>query len=120
MAVFINHSNHLSEKWPAGQKEAALAYGEIVDLEFPVVKADCNEDVVRGMAKEAFAKITAMHPVAVLCQGEYTYTYELVKMLKEAGITTVAACSERKASEVSNGEISRKITYFQFVRFRKY
>lgn len=120
MEVFINHSNHPSEKWPAGQKEAALAYGKIVDLDFPAVKADCSEDDVRGLAKETFAKITAMHPAAVLCQGEYTYTYELVKMLQEAGIDVFAACSERKAGEVLEGEISRKISYFQFVRFRKY
>ncbi len=120
MAVFINHSNHSSEKWPTGQKEAALAYGEIVDLDFPMVKADCSEDDVRGMAKETFDKITAIHPAAVLCQGEYTYTYELVKMLKEAGITAIAACSERKVREELEGDVTRKISYFQFKRFREY
>ena len=35
--IYINCSNPASTAWPATQKVSAEAYGEIVDVKFPVV-----------------------------------------------------------------------------------
>ena len=120
MSIFINHSNHPSENWSSVQRAAALEYGSIVDLDFPMIKSDLDEGDVLDAARKTYEQIVALKPSVVLCQGEYTYTYELVKLLKQAGITVVAACSERRVREEQEGDVSRKVSYFQFVRFRKY
>lgn len=120
MTVFVNHSNHPSEKWSAAQRESALEYGRIVDLAFPMIKSDWDEDAVSAVAKETYEQIIPLNPAIVLCQGEFTYTFDLVRLLKEAGITVVAACSERKVREEQEGDVSRRVSYFEFVRFREY
>lgn len=120
MSVFINHSNHISDNWSQAQREAALAYGNIVDMPFPELRADYSEQKIREVIQRYLSEILAMNPVAVLCQGEFTYTYGLVSLLKEHGITVLAACSERNSREELQGGVSRKVSYFKFVQFRKY
>lgn len=120
MAVFINHTNHPAASWSPEQKQAALAYGPIMDFAFPELSANYTKKQIAELTQKSFAQILAMHPSAVLCQGEFTYTYGLVKLLKEKGIPALAACSERIAHEEQQGGISRKVSYFQFVQFREY
>lgn len=120
MSVFINHSNHLSANWSQAQREAALAYGSIVDVPFPELQANYSEQKISEVIQRYLSEILAMAPVAVLCQGEFTYTYGLVRLLKEHGITVLAACSERSSREETQGDVSRKVSYFKFVRFREY
>ena len=120
MTTFINHTNHPSANWSPEQKQAALAYGTITDMAMPELPAHYTEEQVAELTNQTFAKILALHPAAVLCQGEFTYTYGLVKRLKERGIPVLAACSERNVHEESNGSVSRKVSYFRFVQFRQY
>lgn len=120
MAIFINHSNHPSADWSQKQQDAALAYGTIVDLPFPELHADYTEQQISEAVQESLHKIVALAPAAVLCQGEFTYTYGLVRLLKEKGIKVLAACSERMAHEKWNDGVSCKVSYFKFVRFREY
>ncbi len=120
MSVFINHTNHPAANWPLEQKQAALAYGPIMDLAFPEIHGNYTEQQIVELIQKSYAQILALHPSAVLCQGEFTYTYGLVNLLKENGIPVLAACSERIAQEEQHGNISRKVSYFQFVQFRKY
>ena len=119
--MFINHTNHASAKWPAAQKEAARTWGEIEDLPFPDIGADWDEERVAQLAEENAAKILAKKPRAVLCQGEFTYVYHLVNLLRAAGVTVLAAASRREAVEEQSQDGSvRKISRFVFTRFREY
>lgn len=120
MSIFINHSNHPSANWSQEQKEAALAHGDIVDMPFPELHADYTEQQISEAVQKSLDKILALAPAAVLCQGEFTYTYSLVRLLKERGIKVLAACSERRAHEKWEDGVSCKVSYFKFVQFREY
>ena len=119
--VFINHTNHPSSRWEEGQRSAAEIYGTIVDVAFPVIPADWEEEEVRRLAEENAHAILAYRPSAVLVQGEFSYTFALVSILKEAGIATLSACSERHVTERTdeNGETVRE-SRFAFRGFRTY
>ena len=120
-AIFINHTNHAVQAWSPEQRRAAEKLGRIAELPFPQVQADWDEAMVAGLAVSMAAKIAAMQPGAVLCQGEFTYTYRLVELLKLSHIPVLAACSERRVREWTDAQgQTRKESVFQFVRFRRY
>lgn len=120
-SVFINLSNHPSNKWDEGQKKAALRYGEIIDMPFPDIPAQADESEVVKLADQYFARILEYKCSAVMIQGEFTFTYHLVKLLEGKQIPTLAACSERSVEEIINpdGSNSKKVN-FRFVKFRRY
>ena len=62
------------------------------------------------------AKNMKMEPAAVMCQGEFTFVYSLVRRLKEKKVVCLAACSERMVADTADGKIVR----FEFVKFREY
>ena len=119
--VFINYSNHPSAKWNVAQRRSALQYGDIVDVPFLKVDPTSSTSQVVEQARGELRKITRWHPVAVLCQGEFTMTHALIRLLQEEHIPVVTACSERKTTEAINdaGE-TVKMTTFSFVAFREY
>lgn len=88
----------------------------IIDLPFPQVPATWDETQVAALAEEQVRQISALHPASVLCQGEFTLVYQVVQGLKALGIPVLAACSERNTITEGN----KKISIFQFVRFRSY
>jgi len=118
---FINHTNHPSSRWSAEQISAAKVYGEIIDMAFPAVSAEATADEVRELVQRNLEKILEQEPSAVLCQGEFNYTFAMVEQLKALGIKVVAATSERVAIEeiLSDGS-TRQISTFRFVQFREY
>lgn len=118
---FINLSNHPSAGWEEKQKEAAQHWGAIIDYPFPAVDAQSSTQDVKELAKTIVIDVLKKNPAAVMCQGEMTLTYEIVKLLEEQGVTVLAACSERKISETTlpDGTYQKK-AIFQFVRFREY
>ncbi len=113
---FINFTNHPSDRWEEEQRKAALEYGEIIDLPFPNVSPQGDEQYIDRMAGECVSQILQFHPAAVLCQGEFCLAYQVICRLREKGIQVVAACSERIAREVGQ----KKETVFAFVQFRGY
>lgn len=119
--MFINFSNHRYENWGEKQKEAAAVWGEAKDLSFPYVSPEADERQIQETADQAVKDIMELKPDAVMCQGEFTLSYAVVKRLKEHGITVVSACSERRVTEELLGDgSSRKMSQYQFVRFREY
>lgn len=114
---FINFSNHPSAKWGKEQIDAALVYGTIVDYPFPAVAASISNSEIKDMAEKISAEIMNMEPAAVMCQGEFTLAYAVIRMLREKRITVVAACSERCVVEDS---ANVKTVVFQFEQFREY
>ena len=80
--IFINHTNHPSARWSAEQLAASRAYGQIADVPFPAVDAEATAEEVRELVRAQADRIMAMEPAAVLCQGEFNYTFALVEQLK--------------------------------------
>lgn len=120
-AVFINHSNHPVARWSVEQKAAAQAYGDVVDLPFPAIPANASEDDVTAMVAQSLERILSLKPTAVMCQGEFTYSYLLIHQLLMHGITVLAACSERVVSEYTDEHgASQKRASFTFCRFRQF
>ena len=118
--MFINLSNHSSEKWSEGQLEAAKPYGDIVDLPFPQVDPKGDEDYIAGLADEYCQKVLELAdgtPLTIHLMGEMTLTFALVMRLKANGIVCLASTTERIVTEE---EPSVKTNVFRFARFRKY
>ncbi len=118
--MFINFSNHTSEKWNEEQLQAARVYGEIVDISFPQVPAEATSHEVTLMSQHSAQQIIDMKPDCVLCQGEFCLAYEVIRLLKATGIKVVAACSERDTVEIYGGSTVRKVSNFKFKQFREY
>lgn len=120
MNIFINHTNHPSARWGAEQLEAAREYGEVQDFPFPAIDPQLSEQEVYEMALANSEKIISQQPVAVLCQGEFSYTFIMVHLLKKHNITVLTACSERVVVEKNENGNTKRESHFRFVRFRKY
>lgn len=118
---FINFTNHASRSWGEIQRAAARQYGdEIRDIPFPNVPATATEADIAQLAQEYVEKIKKETPSAVLCQGEFTLSYQVIRLLLQSGIPVVAACSERTVTEKrEEGKVIKRAEY-EFVRFRKY
>jgi len=119
--MFLNISNHSSCNWSKEQLQEANTFGEIVDYPFPAVNATATESEIDELSDKIIDDVRIMKPDVVMCQGEFTLTYSLVKKLKDSGIKVVAACSERLAEEqfMSDGTV-KKLSNFKFVQFREY
>lgn len=121
MKYFINHTNHPSGRWSAEQIAAAEVFGEILDLPFPAVNPHATSEEVRLLVADNLQKILELKPAAVLCQGEFNYTFEMTARLKSLGIKVVAATTERvSVEEIQDDGSTRQTSTFRFVRFREY
>jgi hypothetical protein len=120
--MFINFTNHPSKNWSAEQTAAANNFGKILDILFPNVDPNGDEDYIKTLANECVSQIVTHRPSVVLCQGEMTLAFAVASTLtSEFGLTVLAACSERIVTEVTgSNEVTSKCTQFRFTRFRKY
>ena len=118
---FLNFSNHSSDNWSETQKKAAIEYGEIIDLAFPMVAPENTSEDIRELTREYVQIITELNPSVVLCQGEFTLTYSVVRALKALGIKVVSACGSRDShEEYEMSGVTKKLSKFEFVQFREY
>lgn len=119
--IFINHTNHPSAYWDREELQAANTYGEVVDISFPTISPVAETADIWKMARDNAKMIAEFSPAAVLCQGEFTYTYALVTELMKRNICVLAACSERMVEDYLDEDGSLKhISQFRFRRFRRY
>ena len=130
--MFVNFTNHPSGSWSAAQRRAAQVYGEILDLPFPDVPPTLSAAEVAALADEWAARILALRPACVLCQGEMTLTTRVVRLLSifpfssiqyqgVRGVPVVAACSARCAASRTDADgCTHRQTEFRFVQFREY
>ena len=120
--MLINLTNHPSSRWSEKQKSVAESvYGEIVDMPFPVIDEAGDEKYIATLADEYLNKIVNLsdtQSVVVHLMGEQTFSYALIKRLRERGITCVASTTKRIVKEEVPGKKSEVI--FQFERFRAY
>lgn len=119
--MFINFSNHPSERWDKRQKEEAEKWGEIMDIQFPEVDPAMDEQKLSELADRLTEQILSCQPSAVMCQGEFSLCFAVVTRLQKEGIVVLAACSKRcvMEEEDSHGNKVKKMI-FNFERFRRY
>ena len=119
--IFVNHTNHPSARWGDEQLTAAKNFGELVDVPFPAINPAASSEEIRELVWANAEKILSLEPAAVLCQGEFNYTFEMVERLKNFGVKVLAATSERIVrEEILPDGSSRSISTFRFVQFREY
>ena len=118
--MLINFSNHPSALWEQPQLEAAKEYGEIKDFPFPSVAPEADDENIQQLADHYVHELLTFSKkqhITVHIMGEMTFTYKVVSQLKELGIECIASTSLRDAEITTDG---KKISNFQFVRFREY
>lgn len=118
--MLINLSNHPSQYWGERQREASRCYGNVVDLSFPAIAPSANSQELQALAQSCVQKILSMgeaETITVHIMGEMTFTFMIVKMLKELDIRCIASTTERKTTYNSDGS---KLSEFSFVKFREY
>ena len=94
-------------------------YGEIVDLPFPAVAPDGDEDYIAALADKYCSKVleyAKTQTVTVHLMGEMTLTFALLQRLQIQGVPCVASTTQRETVE----EDGVKKSIFRFVKFRKY
>lgn len=118
MAELYNISNHMTLKWSPEMLDAAHKIGEsIVDVPYPRIPTDADDEEVRYIAAEFLGKLGIPGGAPVYIQGEMSSLFAMVNMLQETGHDCYTATSERRVWEQEDGTTVRR---FEFVRFRKY
>ncbi len=117
--MFINLSNHPSNRWDEKQLNEARKYGEVIDMDFPTISPQLSIHEVQQLAGTFVERIVGMkgESIVVHIMGEMTFTLCVVTALQKAGIPCVASTTERVVTEEPDG---RKISQFRFVQFRPY
>lgn len=119
--MLINLSNHPSSKWSEEQMNAAKCYGDVVDLPFPIVNPNGNEQYIDTLAEEYLVKMKNLSSdnsiFVVHLMGEMSFTFALVLRLQNLGVQCVASTTERIVEDLEDG---KKQVTFKFVRFRAY
>lgn len=118
--LFLNLSNHPSDKWSKAQLDAARAYGEVVDMPFPEIDPGATTEEIHRLAEEYAKEISSRYPdcdLTVHLMGEMTFCFRLVTLLHARGVRCVASTTQRKTSEL---EGSKKESIFEFQAFREY
>lgn len=128
--MLINLSNHPSDKWGREQTSASIfEFQHTEDIPFPQIDPAATTNEVHQLAEEYVYRCLQLfddyalnvqqdeYNFAVHIQGEFTFTYALVNLLKAEGVKCVASTSERKTIDLGNG---KKELQFNFVQFREY
>ena len=126
--LFINFSNHPSQKWSAKQIERALELVDncpIIDIQFPDIDPEMTTNEVQDFASDYVDKILDLlddyecDNCIVHIMGEMTFVFNFVDLVKAyyGNITCVASTTKRIVEEDTNGN---KVSKFEFVDFRRY
>lgn len=125
--MFVNVSNHPSDKWSVEQKREAEKYGEIIDVTFPQISAENTSEELNSLVDDFIRNNLAMKTksvdikdLVIMVQGEFVFTFRLVTMLKKLGIKAVSARSERNVKEINENGVTKKISEFKFAGFMEY
>lgn len=119
--IFVNCSNHPSKGWQDSQKNAALEYGEIVDVPFPNVGSEITNEELDALVDDTVNKILEYKPKAVMLMGEFVTSYKIVNKLKENNIKVLVSVTERNSKEVKGKDgVINKTSVFDFKGFREY
>lgn len=114
--MLINISNHPSTNWsPAQNLEARRLFGEIVDIEFPLIDPCASSKDIDYLVSVYLDIIQRNAPPFVVhLMGELSFVCLLGSKLNKAGVRVVCSTTERLAKMEGNNKISE----FKFVAFR--
>lgn len=118
--MFINLTNHPSEKWSEEQLNAARRYGEITDIPFPLIDENATEAEINRLADDYFSTILSkgdVEDLTIHIMGEQTFCYALISKLQKEGVHCIASCTKR---DVSVNEEGQTVSTFHFTNFREY
>ncbi len=120
--MLINLSNHPSALWEQPQVEAALPWGRVEDLPFPLVDPAGDGHHIEALARDYLDRILRKlkqepGPHAVHLMGELTFCFALAQLLTRQGIDCVASTTQREVVSQNGGD---KTSRFSFVQFRAY
>ena len=117
MSIFLNISNHPSDKWAIEQIDAAMKLTtSIVDIKPPVVPPAYSIDEVIDLCDILVNSIPEMVTHAMV-STEYTLTASIVRKLQAKGIICFAATTERNILELTP---NKKTVVFKFIQFREF
>lgn len=118
MKKLVNLTNHPYSGWDAEQTKAARAFGECVDMPFPVVDPEAGTEEIQALAEDFMNRIIALDgELTVHIMGEQTFCYALISLLLKRGIRCIASCTSRDVTILPDGS---KQVRFHFSRFRDY
>ena len=116
--IFLNFSNHPSDKWGEVQLAAARTIGEVQDLKFPDVQVEDTAGDIAALADKICSQIP--DEATVMAQGEWSLTFAVTKRLRARGIRVVVTTSRRDVVEEPQADGStRKSAIFRFAGFRE-
>ncbi len=119
--MFINLSNHPSSEWSEEQMAAAVAIGgEVVDIPFPYVDPNADEDEIDRLGYKCVERIVLVGGLGgqiVHVMGEMTLTHDIVQRLHYLRVRCLASTTERHVTTNPDGSTT---STFRFVRFRDY
>lgn len=116
--ILINFSKRNSRSWSEAQiKAAKKEFGEIVNLEFPVITAQMAKEEIQILAATAVEQIFQLNPKAVHVVGEGSFCVILVHFLLEFGIPCIESTFEKNIGLSKTG---KKEVDYNFVQFREY
>lgn len=120
MNLFINLSNHSSEKWSNEQIDATNG-AKIIDIRFPNINPHWDEKELNDCVQFFFHEIedtckeNNISTATVHLMGETGFVCRLGRLLFSKFFTVVHSTTERIVEEKDGV----KQSIFQFVRFRK-
>lgn len=120
--IIRDNNGKVIYKWEEKQLKAASIYGEMIDLQFPMISPEWPveevevlsvhySEICEDLLTKSFDMYNAIH-----LSGEVIFCFLLAQILLEKGYTCITSTSERIVQEVGG----KKIVRFDFCRFREY
>ena len=128
--IFINLSNHPTDKWSEAQKAAVINKyqpKQIIDIAFPPIDPEWNLDRVRTLV-HAYREQIINHLqdkddyIILHIMGEMCFTHSLVNMMSAYKVNCICSTTKRVVTTKydDNGVEIGKETKFEFCKFRDY
>lgn len=118
--LLVNFSNHPYNVWSEEQKTAAAIYGNVADIQFPVVDETGDEKYIQSLADEYVQKIMSYGDnsnVVVHIMGEFSLSHSVLCRLQQYSYKCIVSTTQRIVEMLDDG--SKKVT-FKFCKFREY
>lgn len=113
--LLLNFSNKHTSTWSNSQlKLAKKQFGELVDLDFPIIEPTMSKEDVQMIATASIEQIFILNPKAVHILGEGSFTVVIVQLLMSFGIPCVESTFEKNLGISKTGEKEVKYTFSQF------
>jgi hypothetical protein len=116
--VLLNFSNKHTSTWSNAQLNLAKKeFGELVNLELPIIEPTMSKEEVQMIATGYIEQVFMINPKAVHIVGEGSFIVVMVQLLISFGVPCVESTFERS---VGISKTSEKEVKYTFSQFREY